>query len=1017
MHYRKNPQRLIFTLLITTALALTQAARSQAGLLSVIAQASTSGIFSAGLSGAAIGDNGASITATATDSSTSTIRFSSLASQINVTLNPDDSTDVQLGELLVTSNSNLPLTQAPNFGGARFAVTVNFTSPSGTTAQTFSGVLTGRIAASSAAAEIQWLSPLSHTFMTGSGEQLKLTIEPTTFLNQAPTSVTGNLNVPIKAQLLLVKANTPPSVLASTPTIAQGSAAFVPVATVSDQETAAGNLMVSASSLSPGLLVSRVINNNGAISVEVRAACDAPVTTSPGPGLQLTVQDGDGATTVAQVAVRYSPNPAPTLGGYSAVSLAAGASAVILPGAPPVDNGVITGISAAAPGFGGTLSVSQGSGAVSISNATPTGNFTVTVTATDNCGATVSRSFALAVGQTPPIADPSFSAVSSQVSGTSVDTTTAADFTQDGITDVATLDSVQTGAVSVLPGNNNGSVGAPIKSGAGSLNAPVEAGNIQADANTLTPVFEARDFNGDGKPDLLITSGNNIIVLIGRGDGSFNAPQFVTAEGRDYAGDFNQDGLADLVKFNFDAATMTGSISVQLSRADGTFSDPVTTLLETGNGLSAQAGKFGDFNGDGRPDFAAITDRSQYSNGQLVTRNFQVSIFLGNANGQFDHSQEISSGTYDLDALIVGDFNQDGLSDVVTTSPDSGAEHFLYLSNRQSGLLLAGSLAGALPAVFRVGDFNADGRADLAFVTSDGVTIRSGDENRVFSQEVRLNVKGGLNVGDFNHDGRTDLIVTDSAASAVRVLLSNAPANDAPVITAAAPLTRQPGSAGQTVTIATVSDTETPAGNLTVSVASAPAGIIVSGITNNNGTITASVAAECSTATGANQVVLRVTDGGGLSSTAALTVNVGLSDVTAQVSFLLSGLIYDRAHRTFNGTVTITSISSQPITGPLRLELTGLNGSVGLVNATSLRCSTPFITLSNVTAIAPGQSVVVPVIFSNPGNILISFTPQLHNSNLFVPIENLPPPLADNRESQTRLSPGRIRRPPERRVR
>lgn len=1017
MHDRRNPQRLIFTLLIMAVLAATQATRSHAGLLSIIAQADTSGLFSAGLSGAAIGDNGTSITAAAADSSASTIRFSSLPGQINVALNPGDSADVQLGELRVTSNSNLPLTQAPNFGGARFAVTVNFTSPSGTTAQTFSGVLTGRIAASSAAAEIQWLSPLSHTFMTGSGEQLKLTIEPTTFLNQAPTGVTGDLNIPIKAQLLLVKANTPPSVLTTTPTIAQGSAAFVPVATISDQETAAGNLMVSASSLSPGLLVSRVINNHGAISVEIRAACDATITASPVPGIQLTVQDGDGTITTAQVAISYAPNPAPALGSYAAVSLATGASATILPGAAPVDNGVITGLSATAPGFGGTLSVSQGSGAVSILNAAPAGNFTVTVTATDNCGATVSRSFALAVGQRPPIADPAFSAVSNPVSGASLDTTTTADFTQDGITDVATLESAQTGAVSVLPGNDNGTVGAPIKSGGDSLNTPAEAGNIQADASTLTPVFEARDFNGDGQPDLLMTSGNNIIILIGRGDGSFNAPQFVTVEGRDYAGDFNQDGVADLVKFNFDPATLTGGITVQLSRADGTFSDPVTTVLETGNGLSAQAGRFGDFNGDGRPDFAAITDRSQDGSGQPVTRNFQVSIFLGKASGQFDHSQEISSGTSDPDALLIGDFNQDGLSDLVTTSPDSGAEHFFYLSNRQSGLLLAGSLAGALPAVFKIGDFNADGRADLAFVTSDGVTIRSGDENRVFSREVRPGVTGGLNVGDFNHDGRTDLIVTDRTASVVRVLLSNAPANDAPVITAAAPLTRQPGSTGQPVTIATVSDTETPAGNLTVSVAAAPAGIIVSGITNNNGAITAIVAAECSAAIGANQVMLKVTDGGGLSSTAVLTVNVGLSDVTAQVSFLLSGLIYDRAHRTFNGTVTISNISSQPINGPLRLELTGLNGSVGLVNATSLRCGTPFINLSQVTAIAPGQSVVVPVIFSNPGNVLISFTPQLHNSYLFVPIENLPPPLADNRESQTRLSPGRIRRSPERRVR
>ncbi|MBI1763349.1 MAG: hypothetical protein HYR56_18140, partial [Acidobacteria bacterium] len=98
--------------------------------------------------------------------------------------------------------------------------------------------------------------------------------------------------------------------------------------------------------------------------------------------------------------------------------------------------------------------------------------------------------------------------------------------------------------------------------------------------------------------------------------------------------------------------------------------------------------------------------------------------------------------------------------------------------------------------------------------------------------------------------------------------------NNLPTITAAAPLARQQGGAGIVSTVATVSDTETPAGSLTVTATTVPAGLTVTGITNTSGTITANVAASCAATLGANTVVLTVTDGNGGTATANLTVNV-----------------------------------------------------------------------------------------------------------------------------------------------
>jgi CSLREA domain-containing protein len=127
--------------------------------------------------------------------------------------------------------------------------------------------------------------------------------------------------------------------------------------------------------------------------------------------------------------------------------------------------------------------------------------------------------------------------------------------------------------------------------------------------------------------------------------------------------------------------------------------------------------------------------------------------------------------------------------------------------------------------------------------------------------------------------------------------------NNAPTITAGSAVTRQQGSAGASATIATVSDADQSAGSLTVTAATIPSGISVTGITNNSGTITATVGADCSAKVGANTVVLTVTDSNGGSSTTNFTVNV-----TANTAPILS---YNNASVAYNGSITIN-----PATGP-----------------------------------------------------------------------------------------------------
>lgn len=81
------------------------------------------------------------------------------------------------------------------------------------------------------------------------------------------------------------------------------------------------------------------------------------------------------------------------------------------------------------------------------------------------------------------------------------------------------------------------------------------------------------------------------------------------------------------------------------------------------------------------------------------------------------------------------------------------------------------------------------------------------------------------------------------------------------------PLTRRRCKAPTPATLGVVTDTHEPAANLTVSVQSVPPGITLTGLTNNNGTVTANVGADCTAALSLNLISLRVADSMGGGST------------------------------------------------------------------------------------------------------------------------------------------------------
>jgi trimeric autotransporter adhesin len=333
------------------------------------------------------------------------------------------------------------------------------------------------------------------------------------------------------------------------------------------------------------------------------------------------------------------------------------------------------------------------------------------------------------------------------------------DFNGDGKQDIA-FETVGSSVVNVMLGNGDGTLTA-----APSPQLPNSLGHILATA----------DFNGDGKADLLIDSQadprSNVVVtvLLGNGDGTFTAATG-PALGQgvlNVAGDFNRDGIPDLVASGPCGAGASGScLSTFLGNGDGTFSKgPTSTdpLYET-SGFIVTA----DFNGDGIPDLF-IPSGGTSSTG----------VFLGNGDGTFTRSATLQTGSAS-GASLAADFNGDGKVDLaITTYP---AQVLIFMGNGDGTFTAAPSLdftALGTPTSVVAGDFNGDGKTDLVVAVNKTIALYVGNGDGTFTPSTSATEAGpvgSLVSSDFNGDGKPDLVAplfsSTSVAAPLDVLLT-----------------------------------------------------------------------------------------------------------------------------------------------------------------------------------------------------------------------------------------------------
>ncbi|HNG31486.1 MAG TPA: putative Ig domain-containing protein, partial [Blastocatellia bacterium] len=374
--------------------------------------------------------------------------------------------------------------------------------------------------------------------------------------------------------------NTPPTITAGgTFTRQQGSAAgaAVQVATVSDSQTAAGSLTVTATTVPAGITVGSISNTSGTIRATIAADCNATLGNNT---VTLTVSDG-GLTTTANFTVNVTANTPPTVGTYANTTVATGGGIIVTPSAAPADNCSIAGVTASAPGFTGSFSGNTSTGAVTISNAGPSGTYTVTVTVTDNCGATTQQTFTLTVNAAPTItAGGTFTRQQGSPAGTAVQIATVGDLeTAVGSLTVAAT-TVPTGITVASINNTGGTITATIAAGCNAALGPntvtltvTDGGGLTATANFIVNVTANSQPTVGTYGNQALAPGGGIIVTPSAAPADNGSIAGVTASAPGFTGSFSGN-------------TSTGAVTISNAGPSGTYT--VTVTVTDNCGATAQ---------------------------------------------------------------------------------------------------------------------------------------------------------------------------------------------------------------------------------------------------------------------------------------------------------------------------------------------------------------------------------------------------------------------------------------------
>jgi hypothetical protein len=333
----------------------------------------------------------------------------------------------------------------------------------------------------------------------------------------------------------------------------------------------------------------------------------------------------------------------------------------------------------------------------------------------------------------------------------------------------------------------SGSIGTstPIAGAQVSTTFPETAFNVGNNPVALA----AKDFNGDGLPDIAVANqnDNSVSILLNDNQGNFTqpatspillgknetGPAAIAAASLRTPTTAVPTPAADLVIAN----SASNTVSVLLGNGDGTFTEAPGSPFAVGKQPSAVV--IADFNGDGNLDFA-VANKGDNS----------ISVFQGDGTGAFTPFPKspfllpnvVASSESGPTAIVTANFRNQGFPDLAVVNENSNSISLLLASGNSSfdGTFTEATnspiTVGKTPVAIAAGDLNGDAIPDLAVVNQadNTVTILLNNGDATFTQSAgsplaTATTPAGVVIANFTNGQTNDLAVTNQAQGTIGI--------------------------------------------------------------------------------------------------------------------------------------------------------------------------------------------------------------------------------------------------------